>query len=168
MEGILREFIEVMGRQNLILDQIVDIGQQKQRIIVAGKVKELDSLIQKESMLISNLENLEGARFKLQQQIGTATAEQAAVSAGELLEWAGREYPQLKGHLEETINRLSYNLARLKAINLHNNELIEQSLQYIETMQAMLNGDIAGTYSDKGRPAEDKSGRKVNLLDTRA
>jgi hypothetical protein len=85
-----------------------------------------------------------------------------------MVEWAGREYPQLQGEFEETINRLSYNLTRLKAINNHNNELIEQSLQYIETIQAILNGDIAGTYSDKGRPVDEKKGRRVNLLDTQA
>ena len=50
----------------------------------------------------------------------------------------------------------------------HNNELIEQSLQYIESVQAILNGDIAGTYSDKGSPVDEKSGRQINLLDTRA
>jgi flagellar biosynthesis/type III secretory pathway chaperone len=66
------------------------------------------------------------------------------------------------------VDRLSYNLDRLKVINKHNNELIEQSLQYIESIQALLNGDIAGTYTDRGDLADEKTGRRINLLDTRA
>lgn len=163
MEAVLREFVQVMGKENQTLDQIVALGEQKQQVIIGGKVAELDSLIQKESLLVANLEKLEDQRYKLQQQFSVHGS-----TAGELVEWTGQEYPQLKQEFEEAINRLVFNLARLRAINNHNNELIEQSLQYIETMQAMLNGDVAGTYSDKGSPVDEKSGRRINLLDTRA
>jgi len=163
MEGVLQEFVQVMGKENQTLDAMVALGEQKQRAIISGKVAELDSLIQKEAGLVTNLEKLESQRFKLQQQLGVHDC-----TALEMVEWAGREYPQLQGEFEETINRLSYNLTRLKAINNHNNELIEQSLQYIESVQAILNGDIAGTYSDKGSLVDEKSGRQINLLDTRA
>lgn len=163
MEAILREFIQVMDKQNQTLDQIFDLGEQKQHIIIVGQLKELDSLIQKEAGLVANLEKLESQRFKLQQKFGVHGS-----TALELVEWTGQEYPQLQGEFEETIERLDYNLTRQKAINNHNNELIEQSLHYIEAVQAMLNGDIVGTYSDKGNPVDEKSGRQINLLDTRA
>ncbi|HOQ10641.1 MAG TPA: flagellar protein FlgN [Syntrophomonadaceae bacterium] len=163
MEGILREFIEVMAKQNQILDQLAVLGEQKQQIIIAGEVKELDSLIQKESGLVAHLEKLESQRFKLQQKLN-----RSETTARELVEWVGQEYPQLKEEFQETVDRLSYNLDRLKVINKHNNELIEQSLQYIESIQALLNGDIAGTYTDRGDLADEKTGRRINLLDTRA
>lgn len=163
MEAILREFVGVMGKQNHILDQMAVLGEQKQRMIIANQVKELDSLIQKEAGLVANLEKLENQRHKLQQQLRMPGS-----TARELVEWVRQGYPQVKGEFEETVNRLGYNLARLKAINNHNNELIEQSLNYIESIQAVLNGDVAGTYSDKGNPVDEKSGRQINLLDTRA
>jgi len=163
MEAILREFVEVMDKQNHILDQLAVLGEQKQQVIITGEVKALDSLIQKEAGLAANLEKLESQRYQLQQKFGLHGS-----TANELVEWVGQEYPQIKGKFEETVNRLSYNLGRLKAINNHNNELIEQSLQYIESIQAILNGDVAGTYSDKGNLVDEKSGRQVNLLDTRA
>ncbi|MGB4303378.1 MAG: flagellar protein FlgN [Syntrophomonadaceae bacterium] len=163
MEAILREFVEVMGKQNNILDQMAVLGEQKQRIIIAGQIKELDSLIQEEAGLVAQLEKLENQRYKLQQKLDLPGS-----AAKELVEWVEQEYPLLKEEFEEAVNRLGFNLARLKAINNHNNELIEQSLQYIETIQAILNGDIAGTYSDKGRPVDEKKGHRVNLLDTRA
>lgn len=163
MEAILREFVEVMGKQNNILDQMAVLGEQKQRIIIAGQIKELDSLIQEEAGLVAQLEKLENQRYKLQQKLDLPGS-----AAKELVEWVEQEYPQIKEELEENVNRLSYNLARLKAINNHNNELIEQSLYYIESIQAILNGDVAGTYSDKGNLVDEKSGRQINLLDTRA
>lgn len=163
MEAVLREFVQVMDKENQTLDQIIALGEEKQQVIIGGKVAELDSLIQKESLLVSSLEKLENQRYNLQRQFSDHGS-----TAEELVKWTGQEYPLLKQEFEEAINRLGFNLARLKAINNHNNELIEQSLQYIETMQAMLNGDIAGTYSDKGSPVDEKSGRQINLLDTRA
>jgi len=163
MEAILREFVEVMGKQNNILDQMAVLGEQKQRIIIAGQIKELDSLIQEEAGLVAQLEKLENQRYKLQQKLDLPGS-----AAKELVEWVEQEYPQIKEELEENVNRLSYNLARLKAINNHNNELIEQSLHYIESIQAILNGDVAGTYSDKGNLVDEKTGRRINLLDTRA
>ncbi|MFY9119634.1 MAG: flagellar export chaperone FlgN, partial [Syntrophomonadaceae bacterium] len=69
MEAILREFIQVMDKQNQTLDQIFDLGEQKQHAIIVGQLKELDSLIQKEAGLVTNLEKLESQRFKLQQQL---------------------------------------------------------------------------------------------------
>lgn len=163
MEVILREFVEVMEKQNHILDQMAVLGEQKQQTIIAGQVKELESLIQKEAGMVVNLEKLESQRYKLQQQFNMP-----GTTARELVEWVGQEYPQIKREIEETVTRLGYNLARLKAINDHNNELIEQSLSYIESIQALLNGDVAGTYSDKGHPVDEKSGRQIKLLDTRA
>lgn len=168
MEKLLQEFMDIIARQNEVLDQIAETGRQKQQIIIAGKVKELDSLIQKEGILISTLEKLEGARFKLQQEISSGWAAEGTVSAGQLLAQVKQNLPHLSPEMETVLHRLSFNLARLKAINDHNNELIEHSLQYIQTLQAVMNGDVAGTYSDKGRPADEGTGRRVNLLDTRA
>lgn len=168
MEALLQEFISLVDKQNQVLDQMVEMGETKQRLVIAGKVKELDSLIQREGVQISALEKLEAARFKLQQDIGRSWAVEEPLTASAMLERIRLDNPAINGEMERSLNRLIYNLTRLKAINTHNNELIEQSLQYIETMQAMLNGDIAGTYSDKGHPVDEKSGRQINLLDTRA
>ena len=72
------------------------------------------------------------------------------LSATVLLDKVKSEYNDLYSVFEEQINNLNYNLLRLQTINSHNNELIEQSLEYIESIQSLIDGDVAGTYSAQG------------------
>lgn len=167
MESLLLDFTRTVGAMNQVLDELAELGQEKQQFIIVGKVKELDNLIRKEGIIISNLERFEGARFKLQEQIGQGWGVKAEeLSAREILQRVRENYPSCYSDLEETINRLDYNLTRLKAINVHNNELIEQSLDYIKVMETMLGGDVAGIYSDKGLKSEEEGLRvSKGLLD---
>lgn len=167
MESLLKDFIDSMHKENRILDSLAELGQEKQRLIVQGDIKELDNLIQKEGIIISNLEKLEDARFKLQralQQVWGISPDQPA--AEKIREKVKNSFSDLYPDLDETIKKLDYNLTRMKIINTHNNELIEQSLDYIASIQSMVNGDIAGTYSDKGTQSDEEPSRpRISLLD---
>lgn len=167
MEKLLEEFKAAIQKENEVLDQLASLGEEKQRHIVLGQLKELDGLMQREGLVVANLEKLEGTRFKLQQQINQKWGRQdSQPGASELLSRVQTETPDLYAGLEEQIHRLAYNLSRLKAINSHNHELLEQSLGYIDTLEALLEGDIAGTYSDKGQQVdEDRARPRINLLD---
>ncbi len=166
MESLLTDFTRAVDALNTILDELAELGQEKQQLIILGKVKELDTLIRKEGILISNLEKTEGARFKLQEQIGQSWGlSSEELSAREILKRTEETYPPCYHGLEEAINRLDYNLTRLGAINVHNNELIEQSLDYIKVIETTLNGDVAGTYSSNGNQISEGSYALKNLLD---
>lgn len=166
MESLLLDFTRTVAAMNQVLDQLAELGQEKQQLIIAGKVKELDSLIHQEGIITSNLERVEGARFKLQEQIGQGWGVNAdKLSAREILQKVKESYPSCYPGLEEAINRLEYNLARLRAINVHNNELIEQSLDYIKVIETVLGGDVAGTYSSEGIQASEANYVIKNLLD---
>ncbi|MBP8820355.1 MAG: flagellar export chaperone FlgN, partial [Syntrophomonadaceae bacterium] len=67
MESLLTDFTRAVADLNAVLDELAELGQEKQQLIILGKVKELDTLIRKEGIVISNLEKTEGARFKLQE-----------------------------------------------------------------------------------------------------
>lgn len=160
------EFTRTVEAMNQVLDELAQLGQEKQQLIIVGKVKELDSLIHKEGIITSNLEKVEGARFKLQEQIGQEWGIKAEeLSAREILQRVKESYPSCYPDLEEVINRLDYNLTRLRAINVHNNELIEQSLDYIKVLESILGGDVAGTYSSQGIQASEATYIAKNLLD---
>ncbi|MDD2510713.1 MAG: flagellar protein FlgN [Syntrophomonas sp.] len=167
MEKLLQDFIETIANQNKVLEHMAELGQQKQELIIAGKVRELDSLIQKEGITVSNLDKMEGARFKLQEeltrQLGIKLEE---FSARKLLTWVREARPEIYPALEEVVNQLDYGLIRLKAINSHNNELIDQSLVFIGEIRSLFNGDVAGIYSDKGLQSDESDFRpRLNLLD---
>jgi flagellar biosynthesis/type III secretory pathway chaperone len=166
MESLLSDFTCAISAVNKVLDELTELGQEKQRVIILGKVKELDSLIHQEGSIISNLDRLETARFKLQEQIGHNWGmKPEKVSAREILDKVQESYPSCFPDLDEAIKRLDYNLTRLKAINAHNNELIEQSLDYIKLLEALIKGDGTGTYSSEGLQAEKNNYALKNLLD---
>lgn len=167
MQNLIREFIEATAKVNQTLSNLADIGIEKQQLIIANQVKELDSLIRKEGIIVTNLTRLEGARFKLQENLANVWGISAQdLSATVLLDKVKIEFEELAKEVEEQINQLNYNLSRLQAINTHNNELIEQSLEYIDSIQALIDGDVAGTYSAQGERSDEAPARpSVNLLD---
>ncbi|NLB89271.1 MAG: flagellar protein FlgN [Syntrophomonadaceae bacterium] len=167
MQDLLKEFIEATAKVNQTLTELADIGIEKQQLIIANEVKELDSLMRKEGIVVSNLNRLEGARFQLQEKLARAWGMSAQdLSATVLLDKVKAEFNELSEVLEKEINNLNYNLSSLQAINTHNNELIEQSLEYIESIQSLVEGDVAGTYSAQGERSDEAPARpSVNLLD---
>ncbi|MDD3269966.1 MAG: flagellar protein FlgN [Syntrophomonadaceae bacterium] len=167
MEKLIGDFIDTIAKENSILDSLNDYAQEKQHLIILGKVEELDSLIKKEGIVISNLDKIEGARFKLQGQLASKWGMGLKdCNASEMLAKVKAGYSGLYRQFEEVIGRLDYNMVRLKALNTHNNELINQSLDYISLMESMLSGDVAGTYSQKGLQVDERDARpRLNLLD---
>lgn len=164
---MLPEFIMATQKLNVVLTELAELGLKKQRLIIENQVKELDELLRQEATIVSNLTRLEGSRFKLQISLaetwGIAVAD---LTAATLVEKLQPEHPELAAKLAEEINHLDYNLTRLKAINKHNDELIEQALEYIDNMQVLIDGDIAGIYSSQGERSDETPSRpRLNLLD---
>ncbi len=94
MESLLTDFTRAVSALNAVLDDLAELSQEKQQLIILGKVKELDTLIRKEGILISNLEKTEGARFKLQEQIGQSWGiSSQELSAREILKRVEETYP---------------------------------------------------------------------------
>ncbi|MGI5921534.1 MAG: flagellar protein FlgN [Syntrophomonadaceae bacterium] len=166
MDKLLKDFITSLSRVNQALISLADIGEEKKQLIILGQVKELDKLIQKEGIIVSNLEKLEGARFKYQQDLALRWQLPAAeLSAKVMLKKVKTDYPDYHEELDRQIEQLNRNVARLKALNTDNNELINQSLDYIDVMQSIILGDEAGTYSDTGLQTTPPTRTKINLVD---
>jgi flagellar biosynthesis/type III secretory pathway chaperone len=170
MNKLLPAFTDTTARINQILDTLVQVGQAKQQLIISGRVQELDKLIQKEGITVSNLEKLEGARFKLQEEIASRwRIAPEKINVAVILEKLQEEHYDSYGTFKDEIERLSYNLDRLRVINSNNNDLINQSLNYIDEIQSVLYGDVAGTYSEKGLQSEEDPLRPhISILDKKA
>lgn len=167
MEKLIGDFIDTIAKENSILDSLVESAQEKKHFIILGNIQELDSLIRREGTLVSNLDKVEGARFKIQGELASRQGiGLKEFNAPEILVLVRENYPAVYSQLEEVISRLDYNMVRLKALNSHNNDLINQSLDHISVMESMLNGDVAGTYSSQGLQTDEREARpRLNLLD---
>ncbi len=168
MLDLLNSFIEIIGKQNDLLEQIIKLSEDKRQAIVLGQVQELDSMVHKEGILGQELEKLESARFVLQMEIaenlGMPVTE---LNAGEIRRVTSEQYPQLATSLDEHLTTLERLIGKLRSSIQENNELLKMSLDYIEEMYYLLSPeDNPGLYSDKG--AADIPGKRLQLIDKKA
>ena len=165
IEEILVEFISAMKQQNLILDAVAELSTQKQQMIIRDQIQDLEDLMPQENKLVADLDKLENVRFDLQKKLQSAWE---IDTVDRILEKARADYPDLYNGLDKVVQDLSHSLKRLKFINDHNDELIQQSLEYIANMRFILTGGTAGTYTDKGQGTEEEvMPRPVKLVDKR-
>ncbi|MDD3364551.1 MAG: flagellar protein FlgN, partial [Syntrophomonas sp.] len=154
----IKEFIDILGKQNRVLDSLVQLEETKRQVIILGQVEELNKLMQKEGILVSNIQKLEDARFKSHGKLariwGTSVGE---LPASQILENLKQSWPESAGEMQEAVEQMGESIARLKASNSENNDLINQSLEYIHTLQSLLTGDVAGTYSDMGMQVDEST-----------
>ncbi len=150
------------------MDKLAQMGNEKTGLIVLNKIEELNQLISEEAETIKNLQQLEDRRYILHQELAAAWEQTMEdLTAQQVLIRVKKETPGLYDDLQVEINHLDYNLTRLKAINSHNNELLEQSLDFLAYMEKLIYGDKPGVYSEKGDYIENKNNKNNNkhLLD---
>ncbi|WP_296864396.1 flagellar protein FlgN [Thermosyntropha sp.] len=164
---MLRELIEVLKKENEILESLIECGNLKQQYIIADNVKELDKLLPKEHVLLANLNTWEDKRLMLQEKMADYwQVKREELTADKMLEQVKASFPFFYPEFAEIMDALTANLSFLQRLNRHNNELIEQALQYIETVQVLLEGDEAGVYGQKNNPAGGKVSKPgINLID---
>ncbi len=170
MEKLLSEFIEALRGVSAVVQGLAELGEEKRRAIVLGEVEQLNKVMQKEGIMVSNLEKREGARFKLQAQLASrwgVPVEQATASliAGKVKQ----DYAELYDELQAELDKANAAMQRLKKINAENNGLLNMSLDFIAEMQSLLTGDVAGTYTRQGTQIDEASTRpRLRMLDKKA
>lgn len=143
-----------------ILNSLIEIGEKKKRLIISDRLKELDTLVHSEGIVVSRLERAEGARFKLQKELAILwglSVEKA--NSSEMRSRIGRRFPELSSELDSILDGLKMAVDRLQKINLENRELTNYALEYIDYLWTMVEGDAVGLYSADGIEAEEKPSR---------
>lgn len=161
----IEEFIRLLEKQNQALKTLITLQEEKRPIIILGKIEELNRLLPKEGIIVSNLEKLEDARFKLHLKLAQRWEMSVKELPARLILAKVKECcPEWSEKMESIVEQLEKNLFYLKTTNNNNNDLLNQSLEYVNTMQAILNGDVAGTYSDSGTQVDESSSRPIKRL----
>ncbi|MDD4802886.1 MAG: flagellar export chaperone FlgN [Syntrophomonas sp.] len=166
----IRHFLELLQKQNLVLENLLELEEKKRQVIILGQVEELNKIIPKEGMLVSDLEKLEDARFKSQTKLAEIwEIPVEELSADKIILNVNQNLPEIEAELQSAVKQIAEQLDRLKASNNENNDLINLSLEYIHTMQSMLNGEVAGTYTNTGVQVDETTVRPaLRLLDKKA
>lgn len=170
MNTIIQAYGQILIKENQAIDKLLALGEEKKSCIILGKVKDLDKLLSKEGLIAANLEKLENERIKIHAEAAAQMGMPAPELTAKRLVQTSRE-KTIPGTdlLIEQIEHMEKTIFQLRDINTQNNELIGASLEYIDNMQAMLIGDDAGIYSDRGTPASEHNTRPAyRLIDKKA
>lgn len=152
------ELLDNLEQSYSIHLQLKTCSEQKKEAIVANNLEELNRIVNTENKLVQQIQVLDEQRQKLAnmylQEHGFISAGQPTLSA-----LIGVTHQAQKKHrLTEIHTRLSGLLRELKELNQLNQQLIEQSLSYLQFQIGLLVDDGSDTmiYHNPGQPAANK------------
>jgi len=158
--------IEILGNEYDYYKDMLELSKSKKKIIVEGKVTELDKIVKLEQNMILNIGQLERKReetvVKLCKEL---ELNGGTTNISELLQVL---QPEHKKRLEDMQLKLRGILSELKTINDINGHLIEQSLEYIDYSINLLAGtgmETGSLYEDIGKNKSKQ--RDKNIFDTK-
>lgn len=158
--------IDILKKEHSYYNDMLELSKSKKKIIVEGKVAELDKIIKLEQNMIVNIGQLERKREEEVAKLsGRLNLKSEQVTITEL---ANVLQPEQKKRLEEIQNKLQETFSELKSINDINGQLIEQSLEYIDYSINIVTGagmETGSLYGDIGKNKSKQN--KKNIFDTK-
>lgn len=150
-----------------IYDKLIELGEEKQHLIVHNQVNELNQLVNREAKLIRQIAELEALRIELVGQflIGKGYRPHPAVSISDIIKFVFHADEKLL--LTKVHRELTDSLRKLKEINERNKKLIEHSLSFIDFSINLITGapdDL--TYQHPTQ--RNYAGNRAGLFDSRA
>lgn len=144
--------------ENQVITDLIDLAQQKKQAVILGEIDELTGIMRRENHLLHALEKAEAGRDEesraLARSVGIETEDLTASSLVTRLKESGTADTV---RLSDSIDTLAANLERLKDLNRNNTVLLEQSLTYVESIEALLTRQRETTYSAGGSVKESPS-----------
>lgn len=153
----LIEVLEKLLKLHISLHQL---GMEKTNVIKKGKVEELQALMKNERSHISAIQIVEKERKKLIAELIPDKVEPTLAQCLPLFEPSDRE------KISAIQQELLVELAELKAVNSLNQELLEQSLQWVNLNLDLLLPDDQPNY--KKAHHEEDSLPQISLFDSKA
>ncbi|MDO7906561.1 flagellar protein FlgN [Paenibacillus sp. JX-17] len=160
--------MNLMEQLDTIHRSMIDLGQVKKKAIIANDVDRLIQLLNQETKLVKQIEQLEEQRIKASYQFlqDRGIKSQLNLNVTELSRLVFD--PEDKQRLLHIQSRLSHTLDELKEINELNQKLLEQSLAFIDySLDVLVDRPVQdAVYQHPGDKNMGK--RSPGLFDTRA
>ena len=142
------EFLAAVKSENALLQELIELGTAKQQNI--NNAQEVSRLAGEEQLCLTRLEEVDKERAELFD----------VLSAGKTLEgWLASLPSAMQEAVSPFLLELTENLARLQSLNDLNQELLAQSLSYVQfSLNLFVGDDTSPTYT---RPGANPAGRSI-------
>jgi len=156
VDTLMDQLVDNLEEQLATYKLLIKYGQEKQDILVDGRLAELESLVKKEQQVVYRNGELEQSRRQLVSAISRELAEGEGKADLTLTDILSHLDGQDKARLETLFQELERVVLELGDLNTKNNALIEQSLSYINySLDVLAGADLdSGAYSRKAGQKE--------------
>ncbi len=158
--------IDILNKEYSYYADILELSKSKKKIIIEGKVAELDKIVKLEQDMIFNIGQLERKREEELSKLCKAfDMDSTKVTISDLTKVL---QPESRKKLEDIQGKLEDIFSELKTVNDINGQLIEQSIEYIDYSINLFTGsgmETGSLYEDLGKN-KSKQGKK-NIFDTK-
>ena len=151
----LQPVIDVIEKLLTLHERMLELAKKKTDIVKSGDVKELQSLTKEELTYIKVIDQLEKERQAL---TNNATISQLVEQASET------EATKLQ-HLKEQLTAVIFNI---KEQNNLNNELLEQSLQFVQLSINAFNPEPTSVTYEKTATGKKPAAPTRSMFDSKA
>ncbi len=164
MSKSVEQLIMTLNKEYEIYEEVLKLAKEKKRVVIDGRIKELDAITRKEQSIIFNLGKIDKVREALTINISKELRIEVFKNVTELSQYLEGD---LKDQILEVRDKLVDIVEKVKKANDLNNKLIQQSLEYIEFNKNLLTSmETKGiTYGSMADEKEVKT--KNNLFDAR-
>jgi flagellar biosynthesis/type III secretory pathway chaperone len=126
--NLLDDLMDILEAEKEIYTKLLSISKDKVRILVEGKINELDQMVKAEQIFITDIGKLEDKR----EQIAEKIAENSGIPKEQLnINHLKSIQPIHKDEIDAVQSQINELLIQLKEANDINTQLIQHSLDYI-------------------------------------
>lgn len=162
-----QELVQVLQEMTDIHRQLLELSHSKREVLVQNQVEELNAIVNKENKLIRQLDELDKKRvFEIDRYVvGKGYRRNPSITVGDLIRITFKA--EDKEALSDAHGELLQLVKQLKTANDLNQDLIKQSLGFIDFSLNMLVGEESDVTYQKPQHHQQMS-KKTRFFDTRA
>lgn len=163
MKKLVEDLLLILAKETEIYKEALGIAEDKQRVIIDGKMNELEKMTAREQALVASLIKLENMRGKVLDDLIRALNAEHVDTLTDLMGYLDEGS---KKKIEGVKSELSQAVYQLKDKNELNGKLLEQSLDLVHlNMELIASLDADGQYTNQAVDTQAKI--KRNLFDAK-
>ena len=132
MASLIEELISTLTEEEALYQEMIPVSEEKTRVIVANDLEALQTVTEKEQVMVDKVGALEKKRMETVKNIGIVLSRNPETLTLHSIVEMLHNQPEEQQKLRAIHDKLRVTTGRLKDINSQNKLLIEESLEMIE------------------------------------